>query len=337
MGNKILLSVVAVLFPVLRPLLRLLPPPILVRLGGAIGQFVGFFLKKEHRIMEQQIPFALPDESWQKLSSQVFYHLGESVGELLIADKMLRADTPVQCSAPIIKFKHITYSDDRLVFEAIERGKGGIGLSAHFGNFELLAGYLVERGIPIATIGRQPNYSPLYPVLDGLRQSYGVQTIWREDPAAIKKILQALKEGKFFALLIDQDTDVDNLFAPFFGLPAASPSAIVQLAVRRHLPIFSCIMARTDRLSHHVFTEPLHYDPDDPQAAERVVALYNHNLEQLIRRWPEQWVWWHRRWRRRPEVDYHKNPEMLRSTEDYLSWLDSVRKSTNPVSDVQSR
>ena len=55
----------------------------------------------------------------------------------------------------------------------------------------------------------------------------------------------------------------------------------------------------------------------------KVLEVFSARLESLVRQYPEQWYWWHRRWRRRPGIDYQSTPELLRSTAEYITWLEN--------------
>ncbi len=58
-----------------------------------------------------------------------------------------------------------------------------------------------------------------------------------------------------------------------------------------------------------------------------ILSSYGTFLETYIKKDPTQWVWWHRRWRRRPDINYNENPELLRSTREYLEWLCTQKNS----------
>jgi KDO2-lipid IV(A) lauroyltransferase len=157
-----------------------------------------------------------------------------------------------------------------------------------------------------------------------MRLDYGVELIWRDAPDSGRQIIKALKDGRVVCALLDQDSNLTNSFAPFFGIQAASPSGPIQLAIRHRVPLFTSFIVRTSPLEHRIETVEIPYDLNDQQAAQKALEVYNQRLESFILRYPDQWIWWHRRWRRRPNVNYKEQPELLRSTEEYIKWLDSA-------------
>ncbi len=335
-------------FRLSRKIIRLLPAKWVVTCCKYIGFIVGRLLSRDRKIALSQIRYAFPQgdprdsadkslsrsQGYEVLVDDVFRHVGESLGESLIIDRLFEVNSGPNSGSEALRlgiapdFCHFTTDNQDVAYDALKDGKGAVGLSGHVGSFELLGRFLVHCGIPISAIGRKPD-SPIFAeMLDELRQGYGVDTIWRDGPTAIRRIMQALKEGRVLAALIDQDTNVKSDFADFFGLPAASPIILIELAIRRRIPLFTSFIYRRGPLEHFVETRLIDYDPESPTAAIDSLAEYNRRLEAIVRRYPEQSVWWHRRWRRRPGIDYLKQPELLPTTKEYISWLDDQCQET---------
>ena len=171
------------------------------------------------------------------------------------------------------------------------------------------------------TNSSDPNSPTAGRVIEEDRRSYGAMTIWREDPGSARTIYKTLKSGGVVALLIDQDVDLENEFSPFFGLDAASPIGLIRFAVKLRLKIFTSFITRNGELNHTVHDQLIEYDPEEADVERKVLAEFNRRLEALIKSNPDQWIWWHRRWRRRPGIDYHQQPDRLRSSREYVRWL----------------
>ncbi len=313
------------LFRLFKTILRLFPLGTPPALGRFLGRIIGRLFPRDRSIAKTHIDYvraylskngaakSFPDS--ERLVDAVFAHAGESVGEVMIIDRLLARDKSAS------GFRYVDSTGQEIVREMLDAGRGGVALSGHLGCFELLAAFHAAYGAPISVIGRDPNYESLGILLRDLRASYGVETVWRDDPATARKLIGALKTGRVVAVLIDQDTALENSFSPFFGIDAAYPVGPMRLAIKQRLPIISTFIAREKSLQHHVFTRRIDYDPDDPQAIEKILAAFGAHLEELIIRFPEQWLWWHRRWRRRPGVNYKEHPDQLPSTENYLRWI----------------
>ena len=205
----------------------------------------------------------------------------------------------------------------------IETNRGCVSLAAHTGNFELLAATFARLGSKLTVVARSPKYSALHDLFQNIRGEYGMNLLWREDVAIARKLMTALQQGHIVALLIDQDTNLPNSFADFFGLEAAIPISPIRLALRAKVPLFTSFIYRTGWSSHEIKVEEICGLETPALREEEILSLYNSRLEKIIRAHPMQWPWWHKRWRRRPEIDYEKHPEFLLRTTDYVRWLET--------------
>lgn len=305
---------------------RLLPVAFAIRLGHGIGYVVGLLSKRELRIAVAQIDFVrrvVPEafhENSRKIALKSFAHIGECITEIFLFSRMLEC-SPDKDGSVIPHFAHIRATGADLCGELVRNKKPCLAISGHIGNFELLAAYHAKCGLRVTTIGREPNYSELSRFIDELRTGYGAESIWRHGRAAASVILKALRNGRSLAVLLDQDTALESVYVPFFTIPAAYPRAVVDLAVRNRLRIVSTFIVRESLLQHHVITEEIVYNPDSPNVVAEIFEVYGKRLEAQIAKHAHQWIWWHRRWRRRPEVDYKADPSALRGTTQYISWL----------------
>ena len=315
-----------------------LPSKAVLWFTSSVGSVVGKFCSKDERVSISQLRYVFPDglpEDFSKLARQAFRHVGEAAGELLLWNRFLPSREKV--AAQLRKglrppeMMSITAEGDAIVEKLLESGTGAVGLSAHLGSFELLAAYLARRGLKCSVIGRSPNYPLFEKAIRKFRQSYGVNVIWSDAPDASRQIINAARSGHVICTLIDQDTKWKSDFSPFFGLEAACPSAPIQLALRYELPIFTSFIVRTAPLSHQISIEPILFDPANPQVRAEILKVYHERLEQLIRLYPEQYIWWHRRWRRRPGVDYTQSPQLLRNSSQYREWLDQRERTPLPA------
>ncbi|HSM12604.1 MAG TPA: lysophospholipid acyltransferase family protein, partial [Thermoanaerobaculia bacterium] len=131
-----------------------------------------------------------------------------------------------------------------------------------------------------------------------LRGRFGTRTIVRGRPGAARDLLRTLRSGGALGMLIDQDTRVEGVFVEFFGRPAWTPVGAAEIAQKLGAAVHPTFIERCPDGRHRARIEPALGLPADPVAATQAMT---DRIEQQIRRVPEQWVWMHRRWRRRPE------------------------------------
>ena len=187
------------------------------------------------------------------------------------------------------------------VEEARRKGKGGIFVTGHLGNWELCAVYVALRGLPMNVVARRIYVEELDRRLVSMRSAMGVRTLYRDQ--SMRVMLRCLERNEFLGILPDQDVRrIGGIFVEFFGRPAHTPVGPALLALASGAPL---LLARDVRVGtrHHIMVDPPVYaDRSAPRQEEvrRLVSLYTRRLEEFVRENPGQWVWMHRRWRTRP-------------------------------------
>jgi KDO2-lipid IV(A) lauroyltransferase len=284
----------------------LLPISARSALGGAVGNLVGRLPLREARIAASQLQAFLPEASPSTVVPKIFENVGRSMMESLNLQPFLKPP-----------FTHISCPQWDAILGWTNEDRPIIALTAHTGNWDLLAAYTIARGIPLATVGKEARNPNVQVALRSMREAYGIDTIWRSDRSGIKRIVGCFKERRVMAALIDQDTRVDSVFVPFLGTPAKTPSALVDLGKRYNARFVSAFIIRTKGTHFEIHTEEL----DSSKSTEEILAEYHRNLERLIRERPDQWVWIHKRWRSDPSG-------ITLGTRDYLKKLEGTITSS---------
>ena len=112
--------------------------------------------------------------------------------------------------------------------------------------------------------------------------------------------LDADVAGEQSQLLADQDVDsVDGIFVDFFGKPAHTPKGPVALALATGAPLVPCFMIREKNCHKLVLEDPIELEEksDKDETIKFNTQKWSRIVESYIRRYPEQWVWMHRRWK----------------------------------------
>ncbi len=183
-----------------------------------------------------------------------------------------------------------------------ERGNGVIALTGHIGCWELLAAYFSEKGYRTSVIARELRDRRLNDMLVDMRRRHGVVSIPRGSSAVAG--YRVLRRGQILGMLIDQDIEVDGVFVPFFGVPAHTPRGAAVFALRCGAPIVPLGIHLQPGGWHRITVLPEIEPPPvglaDEERIDELTGRCSEALEKLIRIYPQQWVWFHDRWRRRP-------------------------------------
>jgi KDO2-lipid IV(A) lauroyltransferase len=273
-------------------LVYLLPISVGVRIAALLGRCVYLILPKYRNITIRNLQTAFgrdksPREI-RRIAREVFVNLARSACEVV--------------NFPKINAKNI----DRFVrIEGIEHvdrsfkaGNGTIILASHFGNWELLGMTFRVKGYPGVTIGRKIYFYKYDDFLNRLRKSHDVNVIYRDDSP--RKMLKVLKDNRILGIVADQDVDsVEGVFVNFFGKPAYTPAGPAALARVSGAAMIPCFVIRQKTCHVLKIEEPVKFVDTGDKEADLITNTqrWSDVVESYIRRYPEQWVWMHKRWK----------------------------------------
>ena len=186
---------------------------------------------------------------------------------------------------------------------ALARGKGAIILTLHLGNFELGALRFVRYGAPTLALSRPLDNPLLQRVITDSRERMGSKLIDRNRAAA--PMLRHLRKNGVVAALNDRYARSNAVFAPLFGVRAATAAGIATLALRTGAAVVPAYITRDGRDHHCLRLLAAIESPvtgDRRRDIESAVAAHNAALERIILAHPEQWMWRHRRFRHSPDL-----------------------------------
>lgn len=186
-------------------------------------------------------------------------------------------------------------NEEHVVQQALSEGRGILYLTPHLGCFEITARHLTRYG-PLTVMYRPPRYAALEPAMEQARNIPGLRAV----PAnlqGVREFVRALKRGEAVGMLPDQVPGAgDGVWAPFFGRPALTMTLAGKLALQTGVAV---ILLAGERLPRGQGWR-MHYLrlPESlPQDPVELACLINRSMEQLIRRFPEQYLWSYNRYK----------------------------------------
>ena len=185
---------------------------------------------------------------------------------------------------------------------SIARGQGALLVTAHFGNWERTGKMLLRRGIPLNALVRPLKGALNNRIVDN-RLAAGGGLIYPK--GAIRQTLVALKRGETILMLLDQALPAKAaVFVPFFGRLASTTPTMAVTALRTGAPVF-VVMGVRDESGRKMWLEvegPI--APPEGVSEDEALTAYTGKvtavLEKYVRRYPDQWLWLHRRWKVQP-------------------------------------
>lgn len=182
------------------------------------------------------------------------------------------------------------------------QGRGGVLVSGHFGNWELLVIAIRRYGMPAAAMAGDQANPAVDAVLRGLREAAGVEPLSAR--SGLRDAMRVIRRGGFVSTLMDQDARHRGVFADFLGAPASTHVGPASLAARTGAPlVMGALTGNGDRYEFRL--GPVLRFPEKGTAEELrdAAVTYNRWLEGEVRRAPGNYFWAHRRWKTKPKGD----------------------------------
>ena len=283
--------------------INLLPEGFSLWMGRQLGR-LGYYLDREHRkVALQNLLIAFGQEKSEKelhsIAKKTFQNLGMMAIEFFRIPRM-----------DIENFKK------KLVVEGLDKAKellkmkrGVLLLVSHFGNWELMGLISKVIGNPIMVIAKPLKNRYVDQFITEIRQEAGLEVIPPEK--ASRKVIRALSENRVVGILIDQRAKrSEGVWADFFRKKAPTTPGLALLALRTGAPVLPVFMIRNGFQKHRLLIkEPLEliHTGNVKKDVEANTQLINQTLESMVRQYPDQWFWLHRRWERKKGVHkrYH--------------------------------
>ena len=276
---------------VARAAVRVMPRQWVVSTGGWLGRLFHRLDRRRREIAVVNVRAAFPlrgDDECRAIVRGAFSNLGRHVLDLLRFDTM-----SVEQMVDLVEFE-----GEERVERALAAGHGLIYFSGHFGFWEMQIMVHAVRHTPILMVARTLDNPLLEGLIERMRTRVGTRVIGRQ--GAVRAMLRGLRQRQSVGLLIDQHLqDRSAVTIEFFNRPASTTSAIAKLALRTGAPVMPVFALPLPGGRYRLVYETLvdAPDPNDPDAVRILTQRCTDVLEMYVRRYPELWLWMHRRWR----------------------------------------
>jgi len=279
-------------------LVSLLPDFVLYPLGIA-GGYLGYLIDRRHvKIGMRNLAIAFPERGEaqrRRILRASYVNLGRSAAEYVRLGGFF--------------YRRLK---DRVIYNRFEYwkevqrrhpGKGLIILTAHFGNFELLPTAHAMYGYQISLVHHTQRFAAGDALMTFVRERAGVKVIRKH--AAARAVLRALRQGELVGIPFDQNAKrSEAIFVPFFNEIAAASSGLARLVAISRAPVVPVFIVREpDLRTHRIEIQdalPMRHTDDAAADIEENTRRLVGVIEAMVRRYPEQFLWTHRRYRTRP-------------------------------------
>ena len=279
--------------------INLLPEGFTLWLGKQLGRLVYCLDRGHRRVAIQNLRVAFDQEKsegeMRSIAKRTFENLGMMTVEFFRIPRM-----DVKTFKERVKIEGL---DEAL--KLLEKRKGLLLLLSHFGNWELMGIISKVIGNSIVVIAKPVKKNQWVDrFVTKIRNAAGLEVI--SSIKASRKVIKALSENRVVGILIDQRAKrSEGVWADFFGRKAPTTPSLAVLALKTGAPVLPVFMIRNGFQQHRLLIkEPLELirTGDIKKDVEANTQLFNQTLESMVRQYPDQWFWVHRRWEREKKV-----------------------------------
>lgn len=277
-------------------LIRCLPKEISFFLMDRLADFTFFVLRIRVKVVLQNLKTAFNNtKSYQELydiAHKVYKNFGRTVVETILLPTY-----SLQKIKSMVNVYNIEYLED-----AIKNGKGGILVSAHLGNWELLGTAVLAYGYPISFVVGEQRNKFTDRLLNNYRKKNGIKIIPRQ--FSLRQVLKVLKNNEFVAILSDQNAGEGGVFVNFFNKPASTPGGAAMFSLKSGAPIIVGLGVPSDdtRKKHNLFFEKIEVNLSGEKEKDIFLLTqeFTKKIEQYVTRFPQHYFWLHKRWKTLP-------------------------------------
>lgn len=282
--------------------------------GRGLGRLCFHLLKRRRTVaienIEASLPFLERQPGWVPRDARsITLGTFENLGRSLVED----------CRIYHGRGRHLIDSVEFRGLEhywaALAKGKGIACMTAHCGNWDLLALSFGDRIQPVTVVARRQDNPHLNAVLERIRRGYGNEIFYKN--TALRAMLAAFKRGGVVGMLIDQAAgSTDGILINFLGRPAWTTRLPAYISRKSATPMLPAFIHREGE--KHVLTfypeYPLSKSPDPEIAAAEDVAGLTAYIERYVVEHPTEWYWIHRRWKGAPATCAGSDPGGVESS-----------------------
>ncbi|MFZ7111376.1 MAG: lysophospholipid acyltransferase family protein [Desulfatiglandales bacterium] len=297
-----------VLIKALFLMMTFIPLPLGRFLGKLLGTALSLVPTSRTAVVLENIRKSFPGtpyaEDPDRLMRKVFLHYGQMLFEVPHILRMTHENLE----------RYVVFQDIENLEQALEKGKGVFGLTAHFGNWEVTSAAMSLRFRNLAIVVRPIDFPPFDRFMEELRSRFGMEIIPKR--RAMRRLLGALKERKVIGILLDQNVAwYEGVFVNFLGRRACTNKGLALLALKTGAPVVPVFSVRQKDGRFRIICEPeiqLVRTGDKTMDIEENTARFTAVIEKYVREYPDYWFWFHRRWKTLP---YCKLPEAFVSSD----------------------
>lgn len=275
-------------------IVRILPLSVGLWIGRGIGLVLRPFFRRRFKVALENLDLAYGDTltraEKERIARQSFINFG-----------MFAIESIKFALLPLDEVKrriHVRPGALEAFDEMMKAHRNGcLLITAHLGHAEIPARLITEHGHELIALARPARDQGTTDIVEGLRNRMGIKTF--QVTGSLKPVIASLKRNALVGIVCDQNSS--DVYVPFFGRMTGTVDGPAKISLRFGAPmvLFYCVRDGKGGYILDSEGEPLWPEPTGDEEADvaRLATEINRRLESVIRKYPEQWLWFHDRWR----------------------------------------
>ncbi|MGI8544074.1 MAG: lysophospholipid acyltransferase family protein [Aridibacter sp.] len=271
-----------------------------LNIGKFLGKSIYRLFPKLAKTANRNLEIAFPTISAQekkRIVTGTFESLGRHLGFISQFKKFKHED--------IHKYVEVVGKEENFD-PADQSGRGILFFTGHFGSWEVFNLLPPAFGYQMNILVRRIDNELVENYVDSLRTKFGTKTLGKRQ--APRKMFRILKDGEILGILADLNAQLhDGVFVDFFGIPASTTTSIAKLALKTDAIILPAFAVWEEEKGKYVvyLDPPIDYEKTDDLKADilDITQKFTKSVEKYVRKYPDQWLWIHKRWNTRREGD----------------------------------
>lgn len=273
----------------------LLPEKISYAIGDAIGAITWYLVpakRKKMAVNNVILSLNIDKPSAVRIAKKSWTKFGPMIVEVL--------------RFPIMRYnmnKYVTLIGAENLDEALKLGRGGIIAAAHSDNWELLGGALAQNGYKLVGVAQEQSNHGADRFMNEYRALIGMYVMYKYD---VRSMFKMIAKGWLIGLIMDQDAAEDGIVMPFLGRNASCAHGAATIARHNNAPIIPIFIVKGPKRTHKVIIhKPIFVAKTANKHADirKTTMIITKQIENHIRKYPEEWFWLHDRWK---SVEHHR-------------------------------
>jgi len=265
-----------------------LPRFISIKFGILFGELIRLLIPVRRKVAIQNINIAFPNKSQlekELILKKCYHHFGITFIDLFRTAQLNKNK--------LNQFTEFSKTD----IQKLKENSGGIIVTGHIGNWEIFLSLFGLNNIPLHVVAQFQKNKGAQNYFKEMREKHNSKTILKG--ASSKELIAIINNNEYLGLACDQNAGKKGIMVPFFKKNTSIPKGTAIFQMKTKCPIFLCYCIADVNYNYFFVANKLDIKSLDFESDDKILEiskLISNDLEKMVKKYPEQYFWFHRKW-----------------------------------------